>query len=72
MSISSISGGSAALYSSPVTSPGAASVGSAAAGAAGASSDAALVANLGADSSGVSAAIQSLSSALGSIINTVA
>jgi hypothetical protein len=33
--------------------------------------EAALIANLGADSSGVSAAIQSLSSALGSIINTM-
>jgi hypothetical protein len=72
MSISSISGSSAASYSSPVTSPGAASVGSAVAGVAGGSGEAALIANLGADSSGVSAAIQSLSSALGSIINTMA
>ena len=68
MSISSISGSSAASYSSPITSPGAASVGSAAVGGSG---EAALVANLGVDSSGVSAAIQSLSSALGSIINTM-
>jgi hypothetical protein len=43
-------------------------VGSAAVGGSG---EAALVANLGVDSSGVSAAIQSLSSALGSIINTM-
>ena len=71
MSISSIGGSSAAAYSGGITSPGAASAGGAT-GVAGGSPDAALIANLAADSSGVSAAIQSLSSALGSIINTTA
>jgi hypothetical protein len=75
MSISGITGGSVAALSGMLTAPGAAAAGNAAAGSAGVaggSGDGALIANLAADSSGVSAAIQSLSSALGSIINTTA
>jgi hypothetical protein len=75
MSISSISAGQGAALAALISAPGSAAAGNSAAAltslAAG-SGDGGLIANVEAASSGVSAALQDLSSTLGSVIDTTA